>query len=202
MSVLDKRYSDELMIALRLHEISGERVGEVLAEVESHVAETGEDPRAAFGSPKEYAAQVAAQLDARSGKPSPLSYMLGAALTGALVYVGGGLLLAALNRSPIVLTWVEIVTGPLVMGFILSAIFTALAGVRAVTGGRAYKVVALGLAACALATIFVADRLNDGVSPVIEVPQAAAIVIGVAALAAAVVSLARSIKRGRVVRPR
>ncbi|TDD56270.1 hypothetical protein E1286_02860 [Nonomuraea terrae] len=200
MSVLDKRYGDELTIALRLHEISGERVGEVLAEVESHVAETGEDPRVAFGSPKEYAAKVAAQLDTRSGKPSPLPHTLGAALTGALVYVGGGSLLAGLD-GPIVLTRAEIITGTLGLGLVISAIFVLLAGARAVTGGRTYKLVALALAACAIATFFVGRGL-DGGHPSVEVPQAAAIAIGVAALVASVVSLARAVKRGRVVRPR
>jgi hypothetical protein len=33
-----------------------------LAEVQSHVAETGEDPRSAFGSPREYAAEIAGAL--------------------------------------------------------------------------------------------------------------------------------------------
>ena len=33
-----------------------ERIGEIVAEVESHVADTGEDPREAFGPAREYAA--------------------------------------------------------------------------------------------------------------------------------------------------
>ena len=55
-------YCDDLLLALRTREVPGSRIGEVLAEVQSHVAETGEDPRTAFGRPKEYADQVADAL--------------------------------------------------------------------------------------------------------------------------------------------
>jgi hypothetical protein len=53
MTALDKKYREELTLALRLHDISGAPVGDVLlAEVEALVAETGADPRAAFGNPR------------------------------------------------------------------------------------------------------------------------------------------------------
>jgi hypothetical protein len=49
-------YRRDLILALRLREIPGDRIGEIVAEVESHVADTGEEPREAFGPPAEYAA--------------------------------------------------------------------------------------------------------------------------------------------------
>ncbi len=55
-------WSDDLLLALRLRDVPGPRIGEVLAEAESHVAETGEDPRQAFGEPDEYADRVAEAL--------------------------------------------------------------------------------------------------------------------------------------------
>jgi hypothetical protein len=55
-------WSDDLLLALRMREVPGARIGEVLAEVQSHVAETGEDPRAAFGEPRAYADEVADAL--------------------------------------------------------------------------------------------------------------------------------------------
>jgi hypothetical protein len=58
----DQAWSDELILALRLRDVPGARIGEVLAEVQSHVAETGEESRAAFGDPKAYAAEVAGAL--------------------------------------------------------------------------------------------------------------------------------------------
>jgi len=47
---------DNLTIQLRLLEVPGDRIGQILAEGETHVADTGLDPVAAFGEPGEYAA--------------------------------------------------------------------------------------------------------------------------------------------------
>ena len=55
-------WCDDLVLALRLRDVPGPRIGEVLAEMQSHVAETGEDPRSAFGTPRQYAAEVAGAL--------------------------------------------------------------------------------------------------------------------------------------------
>ena len=53
-------YRQSLILALRLKDMPGDRIGEIVAEVESHVAETGEDPAEAFGSPPAYAADLTA----------------------------------------------------------------------------------------------------------------------------------------------
>jgi hypothetical protein len=55
-------YQQQLLLALRLHNIPGPRIAEALAEVDSHVAETGEDPYEAFGPPREYAQQLSGVL--------------------------------------------------------------------------------------------------------------------------------------------
>jgi hypothetical protein len=59
-----EKYRRELLTALRLRDVEPDRIGEVLAEVDSHVAETGEDPHDAFGAPADYARVVA---DGRRG---------------------------------------------------------------------------------------------------------------------------------------
>ncbi|TDC52552.1 hypothetical protein E1212_08110 [Jiangella ureilytica] len=59
-----ERFRRELLTALRLRDVEPGRIGEVLAEVDSHLAETGEDPRDAFGAPADYARVVA---DGRPG---------------------------------------------------------------------------------------------------------------------------------------
>lgn len=51
-------YQQRLILALRLKDVPGDRIGEIVAEVESHVAETGEDPTEAFGTPRHYAASL------------------------------------------------------------------------------------------------------------------------------------------------
>lgn len=52
-------YRQSLILALRLKDVPGDRIGEVVAEVESHVADTGQDPNDAFGSARAYAALLA-----------------------------------------------------------------------------------------------------------------------------------------------
>jgi hypothetical protein len=56
-------YRSRLLLALRLRDVPGPRIAEALAEVDSHVAETGEDPAEAFGSPKAYALRLSRALD-------------------------------------------------------------------------------------------------------------------------------------------
>ncbi|MGJ9420927.1 HAAS signaling domain-containing protein [Aeromicrobium sp. CF3.5] len=51
-------YRQELILALRLKNVPGDRIGEIVAEVESHVADTGEHPTEAFGIPRDYAATL------------------------------------------------------------------------------------------------------------------------------------------------
>ena len=51
-------YTRRLILALRLKDVPGDRIGEIVAEVESHVADTGEDPVEAFGTPRAYAASL------------------------------------------------------------------------------------------------------------------------------------------------
>lgn len=38
------KYTNDLLFALRMRDVPGDRIGEVIAEVESHVAETGRRP--------------------------------------------------------------------------------------------------------------------------------------------------------------
>ncbi|MEP7090119.1 MAG: hypothetical protein ABI776_08420 [Nocardioidaceae bacterium] len=105
MSTRVQTYNDELLYALRMRDVSGQQIAEALAEVHSHVAETGEDPRAAFGPPQAYALEVAAALDeheesppSRRGLPSwgIATYWLGGAagawllLDGVLAFASGG----------------------------------------------------------------------------------------------------------------
>ncbi|MQA33496.1 hypothetical protein [Modestobacter roseus] len=63
----EQGWRDDLLMRLRMRDVPGARIGEVLAEVQSHVAETGEHPQEAFGPPKEYADRVA---DAIGAPPS------------------------------------------------------------------------------------------------------------------------------------
>lgn len=88
-------YTTRLLLALRERNVPGPRVAEALAEVESHVAETGEQPETAFGPPREYADAVATALseDGRGhGETAWLSWGRAAAV-GVAGWVGADALI-------------------------------------------------------------------------------------------------------------
>src|SRR3954453_1987335 len=86
-------YNDKLLYALRLRNVPGPRIAEVLAEVDSHVAESGEDPCDAFGEPGLYAEQVSMAI-AASGQPSRRHPLAAShALAYGLASAGGAWLL-------------------------------------------------------------------------------------------------------------
>jgi hypothetical protein len=108
-----KDYTQALIIQLRLRKVPGAVIGQIVAEVESHVRETGEDPVEVFGQPGSYSAQY-------SGGSKPgggivwSTLRAGAATT---VAVGGGLMLleGLFNRTGVVritasmlLSWVAV----------------------------------------------------------------------------------------------
>ncbi|NEK58904.1 hypothetical protein GCU56_13620 [Geodermatophilus sabuli] len=59
MTTSTDSYRRDLVLALRMGNVPPDRIGEIVAEVESHVADTGESPVEAFGPPREYAAGFA-----------------------------------------------------------------------------------------------------------------------------------------------
>lgn len=86
-------YREELLLALRMRDVPGSRIGEVLAETDSHLADSGEDPIEAFGPAKAYAAQVAADLH-RDGRGGWARALGGSTLPIAVTSGVGGWLLA------------------------------------------------------------------------------------------------------------
>lgn len=107
MSTELQAYSNELLFALRLHDVPGPRIAEALAEVHSHVSETGEDPREAFGPPRTYAEELAAALGVPAGAPFwrnaltgiGASYGLGGA-AGAWLLLEGVTTIGSDERGP------------------------------------------------------------------------------------------------------
>ncbi|GAA2781011.1 HAAS signaling domain-containing protein [Saccharopolyspora taberi] len=201
MMTLEKKYRDELLVALRLHDISGARVGEVLAEVEAHVAETGEDPAEAFGSPREYAARVAAQLDRRTGNPSNLEKTAGAAATGVLVFFGLVFLLDGL-RGDAVVTLADAVSEVLRLVLILVAVFLGLRAATALSGRAVLGVAALVSFGVAIGSSILIKQVLDDSAPLFVLSSWVSIGLGAVLVAGSLVMLARAIKRGRVVDPR
>jgi len=90
-------YRRDLILALRMREVPGDRIGEIVAEVESHVADTGEDPVEAFGPAREYAATATGRPRARWGWAD----ILIAVAAGAAGWLLAGGLLGLLSGDPL-----------------------------------------------------------------------------------------------------
>ena len=57
MNGVTDTYRRELLTALKLRNVHPDLIGEIIAEVDSHLADSGEDPRQAFGPAAAYARQ-------------------------------------------------------------------------------------------------------------------------------------------------
>jgi hypothetical protein len=92
-------YLENLTIQLRLLGVPGDRIGQILAEVETHVADTGLDPVDAFGEPGEYAATYVAVASSPFALGGSRSWLrdLGVCLVG--VPSGGAVFHGAMNLS-------------------------------------------------------------------------------------------------------
>ncbi len=91
----DQRYLNELTYALQLQKLSGARIGEILAEVEVHVAQSGESARNAFGDPQDYARQFALAPADNAGRAYGGNRYRGGAWSGIVTAAIGGWLLAS-----------------------------------------------------------------------------------------------------------
>jgi uncharacterized membrane-anchored protein len=108
-----KDYTQALTIQLRLREIPGTAIGQIVAEVESHVRETGEDPVEAFGQPGSYSAQFAEgrRPGPRRGLPTLLLVVATAlAAVGALMLLEGVFSLTGVVgvTANMILAWVAV----------------------------------------------------------------------------------------------
>ena len=87
-------YRNALLLALRERDVPGRRIAEALAEVDSHLAETGEAPEEAFGPAQEYARELVAALGGDGPAPTSLRDVLrGTGLAYGLAGAAGAWLL-------------------------------------------------------------------------------------------------------------
>lgn len=103
-----KKWLDELTVELRINNVSGKSIGDMLASVEEFLADSGQSPQQAFGEPRSYALQLAtAQPPAERGEPG---------WSGYRVRVGGSAtsLVAFLAFSAALTPWLQ--GGPLLLG--------------------------------------------------------------------------------------
>lgn len=88
---VDAKWASAVILQLRMRGVSGEQIGEALAEVESHVVESGESAQDAFGEPVAYA--KALNLPVAPGQTFPA---IATAVLPVLIQIAGmGLVLWA-----------------------------------------------------------------------------------------------------------
>lgn len=84
-----RKWRDDLIVQLRLKDVPGDRIGDILLEVESHIRETGETPEEAFGPAKAYAETYVRANPPRREQASSIPQLI---LIGASSFAGTYLL--------------------------------------------------------------------------------------------------------------
>jgi hypothetical protein len=140
---LRSRYLRRLGTELAERGLPGTRVGQVLAEVDEYVRDSGQSPLEAFGPPDEYAERVVEAAGPQPADPvrSPPRDLLVAAGTtaGTLLAVEG--VTALLRREP----------APLTLGVVVAAL--VLPAVHVAAGRLVRRPAPLGIVAALVATV-------------------------------------------------
>jgi uncharacterized membrane protein YiaA len=116
-----RKWRDELVYHLRMADVPGDRIGDILLEVESHIAETREEPGDTFGSPKEYAKSRAGVLPSKPDEEhEDLGVLMIAlfAFVGSFTFVSGALAAGRGEESVYFLNpWIVTVIGAGILAF-------------------------------------------------------------------------------------
>jgi hypothetical protein len=211
-----KDYTKALTVQLRLRDVPGSEIGQIVAEVESHVRETGEDPVEAFGQPGSYSAQFAVERTQGSqGGPGRrrgwalvrVGGTTTALVAGALMLLEGGFSLGEviLVSANMVLAWLAI---GLMFALVVHRVDLVMADreTRTVTAGRPVEGSRLGgvlrfVALLATFGVGQAIRSSSPQGPILLSPPGWVLVLaGLVLVAAAIGVLLR--RYDRIVDPR
>lgn len=86
-------YTNQLVWELRKRGVSGEVIGDAVAQIESHCADSGEDPRIVFGPADVYAASFSQEDTARNRWPRYVLHGLAGFILAALAAISLTMLL-------------------------------------------------------------------------------------------------------------
>lgn len=88
---MNAEWQEQFLLQLRIREVSGSRIGDLLAEVQAHCADTGESPEQAFGDPATYAAAVSGNRRTTPLWRVGLQAAVGVIAAGGVLLAVGGL---------------------------------------------------------------------------------------------------------------
>ncbi|NIZ90400.1 hypothetical protein [Kineococcus rubinsiae] len=180
-----ERYCDELLLALRMKDVPGNRIGEVLAEVRDHLASSGEDPVDAFGMPQDYADALTAGRSAARWSARALDTAGNAAGVAGLLWAVAGVT-ALLTRQPAVLTEFQIVL-PVAVAVVAPLLVDVVVTARRATVLGWGLLVTVALAAVAVLYAWMGPLIN------VAVPAAVLLVPGLLVAAAWIIATARTV---------
>lgn len=179
-------WRDELVLALRLRDATGARIGDVLAEVDEFCTDSGLDAPTAFGDPTEYAASLTDASGSTRGVREDLRDDLRAAGRVVVGFVGLVVVLAAVGSGPDL-----VVTAGWLLGVPLMLVGAAL---TLVTLGQRRGVRSLLVVALTFAAVVTLGLVLD--APLATVPDWLALTVGGALLVGdAVVRTVRARRR-------
>lgn len=182
---VDGRWRDDFILAMRLKDASGEQIGDALATVDAHCAESGETAYEAFGAPTDYSASLTPRPAAKLGASFAVGILMG--LLGMLTVPRA--VEAAASGTSFALTIGDMVGIALILG--LAAVLMALPQRVVPWLARArYSVVGLVGAALMAVLVLAMLLLRDVVA---EVDWRVALVIGIGLLVASVTSTWRDL---------
>lgn len=186
----DKQWLDEMIIELRLREVKGPAIGDAVAAVETHCAESGESASDAFGDPRSYAraldfpASQVNQKDAAGWVRALAPTAVG--LVG--LYLVPGIVRASFEHAAVAVGWGEVAALGLLAGFVL--LLALVPGVlRAMLHRWINGVLVLG---GGITLLTMTQVLLDGTA--FHLPLWVAVPVSLAALAASVVGMRRVIE--------
>jgi hypothetical protein len=131
-------YRRDLLAELRIRGVPAQRIAEAIAEVESHVAETGEQPRVAFGDPRTYAAELAQSLGCM---PQSFTGRVQGTLVAITAFAGAALMTRGITTGVREHVWTRSVILPIAAGVVLLgvALFGGARAGRGLTDPRTGK---------------------------------------------------------------
>jgi hypothetical protein len=118
-----KKWRNRLVYELRMADVPGVEIGDILLEVESHLLETGETPEEAFGEANVYAAsraEVVPPASVEEGKGMGVVMIALLAFVGSFAFVSGALTAGRGEESAFLLNpWIVTIIGAGILAFTL-----------------------------------------------------------------------------------
>ncbi|MCI2178203.1 MAG: hypothetical protein LKK54_08115 [Ancrocorticia sp.] len=199
---VDPHWAEDFIVELRIEGVAGSAIGAALAEVESHVAESGETAHEAFGDPVVYARTLELPPDPRQSATRIVGYVS----TTIVQVVGMFITLLAFpwSSSTVAVSLGNLIAALVIVLAMLGLTWFLIYHMNVFVEHTALSSLLAGLYAAAIVTISAGAHYLWGGHAILAMSHAAVLVIGLALLAggvAAAVAIRRRDGIDRITRP-